>query len=1462
VSSTTRKWFEKLVGISLYLLTVVQELHAESISFGVLTNPSTMIVMKTRASQPESKVRLILNLKRREIEVRFPPVPRVVQEPLYNQYPWFRPEYRFCISLDQDFSIAQIHEPKNKISFVLRLNSPPPYARKQHEEVLGSHVPEARRWLENDLWLRQTVIASPHREGNEAMPPISLAIADGGVNLGRWTTFRLIFKETERDVDKFRILTSALRDFNIKVGTMNEFEYIAPVPPVWEFLDKHLLPQAAVTTSHTTEHSLLEDFASLSLPFSVRYLLDVCISTRRLNEYVIKENFLQALNKAGEFKACNRLKLILDMPPNKELSDPMSVFDNRKFRPVLRKEPKIPENCALVYSATVTATTIIFHAPVVEITNRIIRQYKQHSDRFLRVRFEDDKYRGNSRIYATTTNKMDAIFGRVRRTLTSGIQIGHRKYEFLAWGNSQLREHGAYFFADLPNVLTASQIRAVMGQFDHEKIIAKRAARMGQCFSTTKPVKLRIPRVTRTSLIDDVQRNDYTFTDGVGQISPLLADLINHQLKLDDQTPSLFQFRLGGCKGVLAISDELKGIDIKLRNSQFKFASESNNLEVIRCSRFEAAHLNRQVILVLSALGVDDSVFLAMQEKEIKELDEAMRDDTVAQGKLRATVDANQGTLELAELVDRGFRAGNEPFVTSLLKLWRAWSLKYLKEKAKLHVENGATLLGCVDEKAILQGHYDDNQPSPDSTYEEKIAWLPEVFIQVETSESKEHRAKQKREGEKPDLPVYQAKEGLCLIARNPSLHEGDIRVVRAINVPALSHLRDVLVMPQTGDRDLASMCSGGDLDGDDYLVIWAEDPQTHKFDLLPTVWNADPMDYRAPPPVRAEGDVTQNDIIQFFDQYMRNDFLGRIAHAHLGWADDHAEGIRSEQCLELASLHSQAVDYPKTGRPAKLPRALDRFEWPHFMEKKGGKKYRSHKVLGKLYDKVERVKFVPNYRGKFDDGILNAFEPPKAVRDQVAALKRDYDSSLRRIMAQHEIKTEFEVWSTFVLDHSRASSDYKFHEQIGNLSKSLKQEFEEAIVEAAGGRSLAQLGPYAVAAYQLVSKEVTAALEEVDKGNIEEVPEQMPFMSFPWALQEILGKIAVEARQLGTSMTPFQVPDADSEEHRDAENVLGRRQRLQRNLQGDIYADPYQPGTISAASKVEDPTAKPTEAHIPRQEPGSSIGRLRLRPASTSPTIEQKRFSANTSPSISQPMSGAGSGSTTAGKVTSLLDEDEDEGIGAHPETLNEMNLGPPQARNQLGEEIDQIFGARFDQRSSDADGILHVPNESSVGLSDAVSMVSSNGRIFFAHQQGRWKNKPNTQRVDSNSLSAELEGLKISQTSYVDADGIYRSKFRRSSAQSESSSSQKGSRQSSGGSAAVSPSTRTGGPSSSTFTLRSLPGKAATLGEGDNSKIMKTSLGPGILTLSAKAPFRKEIESDDEGEIMIYGDPAGMTW
>jgi hypothetical protein len=56
-------------------------------------------------------------------------------------------------------------------------------------------------------------------------------------------------------------------------------------------------------------------------------------------------------------------------------------------------------------------------------------------------------------------------------------------------------------------------------------------------------------------------------------------------------------------------------------------------------------------------------------------------------------------------------------------------------------------------------------------------------------------------------------------------------------------------------------------------------------------------------------------------------------------------------------------------------------------------------------------------------------------------------------------------------------------------------------------------------------------------------------------------------------------------------------------------------------------------------------------------------------------------------------------------------------------------------------------------------------------------------------------------------------------------------------------------------------LPDQASTLVQGDHPEIKRIFPGPDFTAMSAKAPFRMEIDSDDEGEVMIYSDPAGMT-
>lgn len=1046
----------------------------------------TMLPMRTVGSKQNERARVVLDLKRREMAVYF-------QLPIINSNSSLNPSltghpqnYRVRVRFSQLSRIFETWDSESEcISHAFSLETPPVYHRRIGD-ISSTFAESDTTWRDADTWYRQTDIV--HVPEGLAKLPISLRKPRPLINIGRWTTFRITYPKEVDHKGRFTLLCNVLKDFNVSIERTQDFVVLKSSPTehtVWNWIDP---PDKSSSLDELTD----DDY--VHLPFSVRYQLEVCLSHGYLSEYAATKEFVKRLAEMEERKA----KMLLEhvATEKKVYYDPMGIFNIPFVKGVTNT--KIPGYCCYMRSARVTPSTIYYNTPSVDISNRVIRHYIEYADRFLRVRFTDEKLLG--RINSTESNTMDPVFTRIKRAMANGITIGGRHYEFLAFGNSQFREHGAYFFAPLPN-LTASNIRAWMGHFNDIRNIAKHAARLGQCFSTTRAVTGCPVRVRE---IEDVVRNGYNFSDGVGRISKFLAQMATAELKIKTPSgdpPSVFQFRLGGRKGILTVSPEAQRQEVHIRPSQHKFGAVHNGLEIIRWSQFSMATLNRQLIIVLSTLGIADKVFHEKLRTMLTDLNEAMTSDSHAIHLLHRYIDPNQMTLVVGDMVRDGFQKSKEPFVTSVLELWRAWHIKYLKEKAKIVIDKGACLLGCMDETATLKGYFHNTIPKADAPLEEKLAALPQVFVQISRPD---------------DGGKYKVIEGPCILARNPSLHPGDIRVVNAVNIPQLSHLKDVVVFPQTGDRDVASMCSGGDLDGDDYLVIWDQD-------LLPDDWFRAPMDYTAAKALELDRDVTVNDITSFFVTYMKNDCLPRIAHAHLAFADQLDDGVDAERCMRLAKLHSDAVDYNKTGNPARMTRDLRPRMWPHFMEKKHKPKekiYKSKKILGQLYDAVERVDFVPNLEMPFDERVLGCgIEVSEDLMQFAAQLKEEYDSAMRRIMAQHEIKTEFEVWSTFVLSHANMSKDYRFHEELGAISSSLRERFRKACCDKVGGRNFEQLAPLAVAMYRVTHQEMAAALKKfreehpMDRLNFHrEIPgmDQLPLISFPWVLHNVLGKIAM----------------------------------------------------------------------------------------------------------------------------------------------------------------------------------------------------------------------------------------------------------------------------------------------------------------------------------------------------------------
>jgi RNA-dependent RNA polymerase len=114
---------------------------------------------------------------------------------------------------------------------------------------------------------------------------------------------------------------------------------------------------------------------------------------------------------------------------------------------------------------------------------------------------------------------------RVGKILREGFEIAGRKFEFLAYSTSSLREHAVWFVSPFHDPVegdvNAATIRASLGDFsDLLRTPSKWAARIAQAFTATDPsVKIRRDQWEEQ---DDLGPH----TDGVGTISPELADMI------------------------------------------------------------------------------------------------------------------------------------------------------------------------------------------------------------------------------------------------------------------------------------------------------------------------------------------------------------------------------------------------------------------------------------------------------------------------------------------------------------------------------------------------------------------------------------------------------------------------------------------------------------------------------------------------------------------------------------------------------------------------------------------------------------------------------------------------------------------------------------------------------------------------------------------------------------------------
>lgn len=613
----------------------------------------------------------------------------------------------------------------------------------------------------------------------------------------------------------------------------------------------------------------------------------------------------------------------------------------------LRDQSKNPGwfNC---HHVTITPTRMVLEGPYPDQSNRVLRRFSNHHDYFLRVNFTDEDLLDFR--WDRDVDGAQFVRDRVGGVLKRGLVVAGRKFDFLAYSSSALKEHAVWFCAEFMEggkAWNAETIRQSLGDFSHlERYPARYGARMSQAFTATEP-GIILP-VEEIIMIDDIRhkKTGSNFTDGIGDISRGLAERISRRLQRRPGSkkrfylhPSAYQFRMDGFKGMVAVNYKLQGMDIRLRDSQRKFGVPQPSMEIEIAQSFwrpKPVYLNRYMIMILETLGVPAKVFIKLQDEAVREVEEA----TQTLAKCSKFLDAHGiGTsyrlssvmLNLHKLkVGLQFEAGaslnlNDPFLDRAIEFAANHVLRVMKHKARIPVKGSYTLVGVVDVHGWLKPN--------------------EVFVCIQNRDER---------------PEYI--RGKVLITRSPQVHPGDVQFVEAIGQPppdspfAEEKFPNCVVFSSLGERSIPSMLSGGDLDGDEYNVIVS--PDLFPEEIYP------PAAY-PPASIKDLGrPCTIDDLADWVAEYINSDILGFVADQFLHLADQSELMALDPDCIKLAELASKAVDFAKSGTPvtrADIPRL--RFPSHHKPDWSAGEVgtgrngrlvYKSNRAIGKLFRRID----------------------------------------------------------------------------------------------------------------------------------------------------------------------------------------------------------------------------------------------------------------------------------------------------------------------------------------------------------------------------------------------------------------------------------------------------------------------------------------------------------------------------
>ena len=694
---------------------------------------------------------------------------------------------------------------------------------------------------------------------------------------------------------------------------------------------------------------------------------------------------------------------------------------------------------------TITPSRIIYQLPQYMLLNRVLRHFGTKD--FVLIRFRDETL-------TTINGQNDQLLrDRVKVVLNNGIGLNiHGKldrYFFVAASNSQLRQHHCWMMK-VDNLNQVNQkiqdIYDWMGDFS--KLTnngGKYLKRLAQSFSATFATNVKIPQIAMqdSNLIKDIfttreqecdpiiktKKEKLCFSDGIGRIDPsLLKYIIDNSsayLRTSGACLSAIQIRVAGMKGVLCKypttnknnnsnynykynynlihnSGDVAKL-VQFRQSMKKFESKRNEIEIVSIANPVPACLNRQIITLLSEYKLDRMYIIQLLQIELDRLQKMLMVNEEGIKVLKQTLCNKSGIfsdslmiqqLLLKDSYCQQLDVINEPFWHDLLKTIYKYKIRKLKEKAAIPVSKGRLLMGVLDESQTLEyGQvfikiFDKNMIH-DTT-----------IIRRRGYHNRNDDCKDENELNKNGINIV----GKVIVYKSPCVNPSDVRVLTAVQEsyvpPDIGNLCNVIVFPAKGKRPHTHECSGSDLDGDRYSIIW--DPNI--VNNIAQVYSKEHINSEI-------DDANVNDIHDLFEanetsksnyssynsdntvaiatrtldlrhnlsdkyiEFMKNSLLGQIANAWQARADwcihSEYEKLKRTQtisedklCQILSVLHSFEVDSLTSNKHinrTSFEKLIEDLRYPDYLEHtithkklKDDQIYTSESICGAIYHRLK----------------------------------------------------------------------------------------------------------------------------------------------------------------------------------------------------------------------------------------------------------------------------------------------------------------------------------------------------------------------------------------------------------------------------------------------------------------------------------------------------------------------------